>query len=403
MEEQTLTNEKSDGVEKKTADSMEPKEKDLSEERKVKKESKKTKLDIIDEVKDVKLIIRDLQAKIDKIGLAVNDINNKIPNEIEQTKISEINAQYAAEYQVKVSELEQAKADAIAKLTATHKEAMDAKVAELERAKADAIAKLTATHKEAMDAKVSELKQAKADAIAKLTATHKEAMDTKVADLEKAKADAIAKLTATHKEAMDAKVAELEQGKADAIAKLTATHKEAMDAKVAELENADGIIKRWEHATEPYVEVQNALNACTTVRALIEKKQVSGEGLENLISLIMTLGKDTTFVSELHKFMTEEKKKSKKEMTPEEANLYYSLNQCFRKTCGINHDIFVMPGNQNVKEKFNKIPFDRAQVENMNDPKNKSLKFTTAVYVPCLMSVETGRLYSQAQVKAGNS
>ena len=281
-------------------------EQSLPEDNAVKKVYKKVKSDVVDEIKDVKKVIKGLQRKIDIIGDKVDDINKKIPKDMENKKAVELNERYATEFQKMEAKLKQEKSDAIAELNASHKKAMEAKVAELEGIK-----------------------------------IKKQEVDT--------------------------------------------------------------IIGEWESTTAPYVEVQKALNTCPTIRDFLEKKNLIGEGIDKLISLIMALGKDNSFVSELHKFMTEEKKKSKKEMTSEEANMYYCLNQCFIKTCGIQYDLFVMPGNQNVKEKFNKVQFDKAQVENMNDPKNKSLKFTTSVYVPCLMSVETGGLYFKAQVKAGNS
>ena len=333
--------------------------------------------------------------------------------ELEKAKsaaIADLNTSHEKAMEDKVAELEKAKSTAIADLNASHEKAMKVKVAELEKAKSTAIADLNASHEKAMEVKVAELEKAKSTAIADLNASHEKAMEVKVAELEKAKSTAIAALNATHKKAMENKIAELENAKSAAIAALNATHKKAMENKIAELvtvkkgkQEADTIIKKWESATAPYVEVQKALNACPAVIDFLEKKNIYGQGIDKLISLIMTLGKDMIFVSELHKFMTDEKKKSKEEMTVDEANMYYYLNQCFKQTCDIEHDLFVMPGNQNVKEQFNKVPFDKAQVENMNDPKNKNLKFTTSVYVPCLMTLENGRLYLQAQVKAGNS
>ena len=174
----------------------------------------------------------------------------------------------------------------------------------------------------------------------------------------------------------------------------------------AQEESADAkkSLQTWEEAAEIYKPVRTALNNCETFQKFVEERGLNDNSDAGLFLFVQELGKTIDFVNDIYQVAVELKKNqgnNAQPMTAEETAVYDALNKAYRKIWNIDFDIFTTPGNRkNISEPFEKTAFSNEAI-NLKDPRNKSLKYTTKIYVPMLLSRE-GRMYKPAFVEAGN-
>lgn len=174
----------------------------------------------------------------------------------------------------------------------------------------------------------------------------------------------------------------------------------------AQEESADAkkSLQTWEEAAEIYKPVRTALNNCETFQKFVEERGLNDNSDAGLFIFVQELGKTIDFVNDIYQVAVDLKKNqgnNAQPMTAEETAVYDALNKAYRKIWNIDFDIFTTPGNRkNISEPFEKTAFSNEAI-NLKDPRNKSLKYTTKIYVPMLLSRE-GRMYKQAFVEAGN-
>ena len=174
----------------------------------------------------------------------------------------------------------------------------------------------------------------------------------------------------------------------------------------AQEESADAkkSLQTWEEAAEIYKPVRTALNNCETFQKFVEERGLNDNSDAGLFLFVQELGKTIDFVNDIYQVAVELKKNqgnNAQPMTAEETADYDALNKAYRKIWNIDFDIFTTPGNRkNISEPFEKTAFSNEAI-NLKDPRNKSLKYTTKIYVPMLLSRE-GRMYKPAFVEAGN-
>lgn len=174
----------------------------------------------------------------------------------------------------------------------------------------------------------------------------------------------------------------------------------------AQEESADAkkSLQTWEEAAEIYKPVRTALNNCETFQKFVEERGLNDNSDAGLFIFVQELGKTIDFVNDIYQVAVDLKKNqgnNAQPMTAEETAVYDALNKAYRKIWNIDFDIFTTPGNRkNISEPFEKTAFSNEAI-NLKDPRNKSLKYTTKIYVPMLLSRE-GRMYKPAFVEAGN-
>ena len=174
----------------------------------------------------------------------------------------------------------------------------------------------------------------------------------------------------------------------------------------AQEESADAkkSLQTWEEAAEIYKPVRTALNNCETFQKFVESRGLNDNSDAGLFIFVQELGKTIDFVNDIYQVAVDLKKNqgnNAQPMTAEETAVYDALNKAYRKIWNIDFDIFTTPGNRkNISEPFEKTAFSNEAI-NLKDPRNKSLKYTTKIYVPMLLSRE-GRMYKPAFVEAGN-
>lgn len=174
----------------------------------------------------------------------------------------------------------------------------------------------------------------------------------------------------------------------------------------AQEESADAkkSLQTWEESAEIYKPVRTALNNCETFQKFVEDRGLNDNSDAGLFLFVQELGKTIDFVNDIYQVAVELKKNqgnNAQPMTAEETAIYDALNKAYRKIWNIDFDIFTTPGSRkNISEPFEKTAFSNEAI-NLKDPRNKSLKYTTKIYVPMLLSRE-GRMYKPAFVEAGN-
>lgn len=156
----------------------------------------------------------------------------------------------------------------------------------------------------------------------------------------------------------------------------------------------------WKELASHYEPILEALKNCPTFSGLINERS-----FEKVSDLIKAIGESIDFAKAVHDCAKEEKKNQSEPepMTDAEKQVYRAINDCYKYIWSeIKFDIFVLPDRKSIDEEFYKISFNKDEVVNMQNPKDKSCKFTQQVYVPMLIA-RNNNVYATAQVKAGNN
>lgn len=180
--------------------------------------------------------------------------------------------------------------------------------------------------------------------------------------------------------------------------------KDLKEAKVelsSKNKNLEKKIAVWKERMAVYEDVLDSMEQCDLFEGVLADKSIAGTREEKLFSLSLVIGKSLDFATKIYDVVHKHKQGNKDVITDQEANVYNAVNKCYRKVCGVDKDIFVLPGGQTMSAKFTKIQFDKNTMENLDNPREKSLKYATGVYVPQLNNLD-GNMNRQARVKAGN-
>lgn len=166
-------------------------------------------------------------------------------------------------------------------------------------------------------------------------------------------------------------------------------------------EKNEAYIEAWGGRLKPYEDVLQSMQHCHFFKELLEKKKIRGNDEDQLFLLALCIGKTLDFAVSVYERAKEVKQGQKEPMTTEEAEVYSNLNKCYRHIMGISTDVFVLPGGQSFQSEYQKQPFDKKTMENLDNPRTNTLKYAQQVYVPMLNNFK-GDMYRQAEVKAGN-
>ncbi len=245
----------------------------------------------------------------------------------------------------------------------------------------------------ALDAKQRELESVRGELQTKTAA-----LDAKQRELESIRGELQTKTAA-----LDAKQRELESIRGELQTK-TAT----LDAKQQELESIRGelqtkntdleSVKNIFNAYEP---VLAALKNCPLFSEYVNEHDLTKGDSKSLFRLARTMGETSDFASEIHSIAVEAKKNSKEPLTAAEGTVYKAISRCYAKIWNIDFDIFICPGEQSTDKPYTTTNFNRSDMINLLDPRDKVSKYAQEVYVPLLRTKNRG-LISQARVKAGN-
>ena len=165
-----------------------------------------------------------------------------------------------------------------------------------------------------------------------------------------------------------------------------------------ELAKTRNKLQQWEEFAEQYVPLRTAMESCPVFSDFLQENN-----LHETQDFIIAIGKSIDFAKAVYDYATKAKQVNPIPVTEEEKRVYKAINNCYHYVWPeISSDIFVLPGKKNIDEDFKKIPFDKNEVSNMQNPRDRTSKYTQMVYVPLLMS-QKGTVYCLAQVKAGNN
>ena len=151
-----------------------------------------------------------------------------------------------------------------------------------------------------------------------------------------------------------------------------------------------------------YEPVLNALKKCALFSDFVNTHALGAGDTNALFRLARMMGETYDFASEIHKIAVEAKKISKEPITVEEGAVYKAISCCYAKIWGIDFDVFVCPDEQATDEPYKTTSFNRNDMINLLDPRDKVSQYAQEVYVPMLRTKERG-LISPARVKAGNN
>ena len=163
-----------------------------------------------------------------------------------------------------------------------------------------------------------------------------------------------------------------------------------------ELDAARQQLDAWTSFAAPYLAVKEAIDACPALESFRLE-----EALQTPFYYIRAFGKTIDFATRLFDKMVAHKKETQKPMTGKEQNVYAAVNACYQTTCGIGHDVFALPGRQSMQAPFQPAAFEKTEVDDLLEPKNKNWKFAKAVYVPTLFNLQ-GSVQKPGKVKAAN-
>ena len=311
------------------------------------------------------------------------------------------------EWESKYKSLEETKNHEVAEL-------QSAKEAEVAKVKAEAAASIQETEdtkvksEKEWESKYKSLEETKNHEVAELQSA-KEAEVAKVKVEAAASIQEIEEAKVKGEKEWESKYKSLEEIKNLEIAELQAecnkaiAEKEANDKHWAEKYDAlNDELLQWREYSDVYKPVQEALNKCSSLNNFLYQKGIVGYSIENLLKLISSIGKSLIFAEDLYKFLAELKRTNREEMTQEEILVYLSLNNCYKQVCGIDYDVFFLPGNQPFDRQYEKMPFDKKIDENLLDKNVSNLKYASGVYVPGVNSLQSGRLMYRVLVKASN-
>ena len=188
-----------------------------------------------------------------------------------------------------------------------------------------------------------------------------------------------------------------------------------LDGKQRELEGIRGEVKEIEaqaaQAKESLQSVKNifsayepvlaALKNCPLFSEYVNEHDLAAGDSKALFRLARTMGETSDFASEIHSIAVEAKKNSKEPLTAAEGTVYKAISRCYAEIWNIDFDIFICPGEQSTDKPYKTTNFNRSDMINLLDPRDKVSKYAQEVYVPLLRTKNRG-LISQARVKAGN-
>ena len=186
----------------------------------------------------------------------------------------------------------------------------------------------------------------------------------------------------------------------DMDAKLTA----AQDELRIERQNHDATkmaLQSWRDAVADYAQVRDAMQNCSTFENLLKDRGLTDETEKGLFAFVQELGKTIDFLSSVYQAAYDARKVQPTLMTKEECAVYMALNRCYRKIWNIDFDVFVTPGNRPISDDIEKIPFSRDDSIALKDPRNRSFRYVTGIYVPLLLGRE-GNKVKPAYVEAVN-
>ena len=200
-----------------------------------------------------------------------------------------------------------------------------------------------------------------------------------------------------------AEIDDLKSSSAAALEREQEKSKQQLDALKSKLLSLERTDAAWNSLTEAYAPVLENMQRCETFRSLLTKYNINTDTITpaDLFTLATLIGRSIEFAKDVHNCALTFKQEHEEPLTSDEIAVYVSLNDCYRRIWGINFDIFVLPGGKAVTEEFTKIPFNKAEVVYMKNPRDKTNRYTQAVYVP-ILKAQNGNIHTLAQVKAGN-
>ena len=177
--------------------------------------------------------------------------------------------------------------------------------------------------------------------------------------------------------------------------------KEKLDSAKAEATRFEENLKEWQQLAEDYKPVRDAMQECPTFHPLLKERNLTGDSATTLFAFARAIGEQIEFAKAVHSCALVQKKSDPAPMTKEEQKVYDALNRCYRKTCHLEFDIFVLPGKDQdrpVTEKFVQTAFDKNKMVNLSNEKDKSSRYAKEIYVPLLKAVN-GNMNSQSYVQ----
>ena len=365
-----------------------------------------------------------------RIEDAVNGINSRLDkNERERNQNAEAEQQRSRALE---SEIEEIKRDRDQKIAAIEqdrdqkiadiKRDRDQKIAveqqrsrdltsEIEKIKRDRDQKIAAVERD-RDQKIAAIEQDRDQRIAelqrerdqKITAEQQRSRDL-MSEIEEIKRDRDQKIAAVERD-RDQKIAAVERERDQKIADEQQRRRELeqkfnqLEQKFNQLEAAN---EAWNDLVRIYRPVLESMQQCPTFKSMLEENQIGTQAITpgNLFGIATLIGNSVDFAKEVHNYALKVKQTTNEPITPAEIEVYKALNDCYRRLWNIDFDVFIMPGGKSVSEPFVKIPFNKNEVVYMKNPREKTSKYTQAVYVP-ILKAQNGNIHTLAQVQAGN-
>lgn len=182
------------------------------------------------------------------------------------------------------------------------------------------------------------------------------------------------------------------------ISKLTTELEEVSSIK----DQLNSRVNSIDSSFDGYKPLLSSLRNCPTFSSILSANGITGnDDVSDLSNLSRLVGNTINFADIIYSTALESKKGSKEYMTNEEAEVYAAVNKCYKKVCNIDYDLFVNPGEQCVTSPYEKVKFNKMEVDNMLDPRKNVLKFSKKIFVPMMKSL-TGVLRAKGQVEASN-
>lgn len=129
----------------------------------------------------------------------------------------------------------------------------------------------------------------------------------------------------------------------------------------------------------PYMNIAEKVLACASTKDIMSS-YLPLDKTGNKIKFIGLMGAEKSFAQEIYNAMKKYKATEKSTITPEEQDLFSTLNAFYQERDGIEFDILVVPEDSG---KFNKI-----QHQDMDKPGTTAFRQYTEVYVPIIMKDE---------------
>lgn len=183
------------------------------------------------------------------------------------------------------------------------------------------------------------------------------------------------------------------------ISKLTTELEEVSSIK----DQLNSRVNSIDSSFDGYKPLLSSLRNCPTFSSILSANGITGnDDVGDLSNLSRLVGNNNiSFADLIYSTALDNKKASKEYMTNEEAEVYAAVNKCYREVCNIDYDLFINPGEQKVNSPYEKVKFNKMEVDNMLDPRKNVLKFSKRIFVPMMKSL-TGVLRAKGQVEASN-